>query len=189
MSAPARSLVLVEGESDQAAVETLARRLGRDLDRERVRVVALGGATNVGRFLAETAAAGSGVRLAGLYDAKEERYFRRGLERAGHGVVPDRDRLEDLGFFACVDDLEDELIRALGVPSVESVIEEQGELASLRILQHQPAQRTRTTEQHLHRFLGTRSGRKSAYAELLVEALDLESVPQPLTAVLARTLA
>ncbi len=188
MSARARSLVLVEGQSDRAAVETLARRLGRDLDREGVHVVALGGATNVGRFLEENAAPESGVRLAGLYDAKEERYFRRGLERAGHGDVPDRDRLEDLGFFACVDDLEDELIRALGVPTVESVIQEQGELASLRILQHQPAQRSRTNEQHLHRFLGTRAGRKSAYAELLVDALELDHMPRPLTAVLARTL-
>ena len=151
-------------------------------------MVALGGATNVGRFLEQNGVADSGVRLAGLYDAKEERYFCRGLERAGHGVVPDRDRLEDLGFFACVDDLEDELIRALGVPNVESVIEQQGELASLRILQHQPAQRSRTTEQHLHRFLGTRSGRKSAYAELLVEALDLDRIPRPLTAILQRTL-
>ncbi|MCW2762382.1 MAG: hypothetical protein JWR85_2583 [Marmoricola sp.] len=151
-----------------------------------VEVVNLGGATNVGRFLEDLRDTGRRPRLAGLYDAAEERYFRRGLERGGHGPVPDRARLEELGFFACRTDLEDELIRALGAPAVESVVERQGELMSLRILQRQPAQRGRTVEQQLHRFLGTRSGRKSIYARLLVQALDLDRVPPPLEAVLRR---
>ena len=98
--------------------------------------------------------------------------------------MPDRARLEELGFFACETDLEDELIRALGAPAVESVIEEQGELVSWRILQRQPAQRTRTVEDQLHRFLGTRSGRKKIYAQLLVESLDRRSGAAPLEAVL-----
>ncbi len=97
---------------------------------------------------------------------------------------PDRARLEELGFFACETDLEDELIRALGAPAVEAVIEEQGELMSWRILQRQPAQRTRSVEDQLHRFLGTRSGRKKIYAQLLVESLDVDRVPAPLEAVL-----
>jgi hypothetical protein len=181
-----RALVLVEGDSDRVALLALATRLGRDLPAEGVEVVDLGGATNVGRFLEELEASGAAPRLAGLYDAPEERYFRRGLERGGHGPVPDRARLEELGFFACEDDLEDELIRALGAAAVERVVERQGELLSLRILQRQPAQRGRSVEDQLHRFLGTRSGRKSLYARLLVEALDLDSVPAPLTAVLRR---
>ena len=164
----------------------LAQRQGRDLREEKVDVVDLRGATNVGRFLEELQAAGKRPRLAGLYDAPEERYFRRGLERGGHGPVPDRARLEELGFFACETDLEDELIRALGAPAVEEVIEQQGELLSWHVLQRQPAQRSRTVEQQLHRFLGTRSGRKSTYARLLVEALDLDRVPTPLEAVLGR---
>ena len=184
MHRSARALVLVEGDSDRVALLTLAARLGRDLDQEMVEVVNLAGATNVGRFLEELHAAGRQPRLAGLYDAPEERYFRRGLERGGRGPVPDRARLEELGFFACQNDLEDELIRALGAPAVEAVIEQQGELMSWRILQRQPAQRERTTEQQLHRFLGTRSGRKSVYARVLVEALDLRRVPTPLAAVL-----
>jgi hypothetical protein len=162
----------------------LAARLGRDLQEEMVEVVSLGGATNVGRFLEELYAAGRRQRLAGLYDAAEEHYFRRGLERGGHGPVPDRARLEELGFFACETDLEDELIRALGVPAVEAVIEQQGDLLSWRILQRQPAQRGRTPEEQLHRFLGTRSGRKSIYARLLIQVLDLDRVPAPLEAVL-----
>jgi hypothetical protein len=182
----AQALVLVEGASDRAALLALASRQGRDLLQERVEVVNLRGATNIGRFLEDLASAGGRPRLAGLYDAAEERYFRRGLERGGHGPVPDRDRLEELGFFACQPDLEGELIRALGTPAVEAVIEEQGELASWHILQRQPAQQARAVEDQLHRFFGTRSGRKETYAKLLVEALDLDRVPAPLEAVLRR---
>jgi hypothetical protein len=182
----ARAIVLVEGASDRAALLALAARQGRDLDDELVDIVDLGGATNVGRFLEDLASAGRRPRLAGLYDVAEERYFRRGLERGGHGPVPDRDRLEKLGFFACDPDLEGELIRALGAPATEAVIEAQGELASWRILQRQPAQLTRSVEDQLHRFFGTRSGRKETYARLLVEALDPGHLPEPLEAVLRR---
>lgn len=176
--------MLVEGDSDRVALLTLAARRGRDLGAEGVAVVDLAGATNVGRFLEDLRASGRRPRLAGMYDAAEERYFRRGLERGGYGDVPDRARLEELGFFACDSDLEDELIRALGAPAVERVVEQQGELSSWSLLRRQPAQRDRTVEQQLHRFLGTRSGRKSVYARALVEALDLAAVPTPLAAVL-----
>ena len=115
MHRSARALILVEGASDRAALLALAARQARDLQEEKIEVVNLAGATNVGRFLEDLQAAGRRPRLAGLYDAPEERYFRRGLERGGHGPVPDRARLEELGFFACETDLEDELIRALGV--------------------------------------------------------------------------
>jgi hypothetical protein len=180
----AQAIVLVEGASDRAALLTLAARQGRNLQQERVEVVNLHGATNVGRYLEDLQSAGSRPRLAGLYDAAEERYFRRGLERGGDGPVPDRARLEELGFFACQPDLEAELIRALGPAAVEAVIEQQGEQASWHILQRQPAQQGRAVEDQLRRFFGTRSGRKETYARLLVEALDLRAVPAPLGAVL-----
>lgn len=93
--------------------------------------------------------------------------------------------MEALGFYVCVADLEDELIRSLGFAAVEQVLRAQGDLGSFRIVQQQPAQRGRTTEQQLRRFMGTRSRRKRLYARLLVEALDLESVPRPLDGVLA----
>ena len=48
----ARSVVLVEGTSDLRALEALALRRGRDLDAERVAIVPIGGATNIGHFLA-----------------------------------------------------------------------------------------------------------------------------------------
>ena len=66
------------------------------------------------------------------------------------------------------------------------VIDEEGELASFRILQRQPVQRTWSQHRQLRRFLSARSGRKSRYAKVLVEALDLDAVPRPLELVLAQ---
>ena len=43
----------------------------------------------------------------------------------------------------------------------------------------------RTIEAQLRRFIGTRSGRKIAYARLLVDALELTRVPRPLDHLLA----
>ena len=180
-----RAVVLVEGLSDRNALVRLAARQGRDLVAEGVAVVAMGGATNIRRYLEEYGPNGRAVRLAGLCDLGEERFIRRSLERAGLGSMPDRATLESRGFFVCEADLEDELIRALGVSEVERVIDEQGELASLRILQKQPAQLGRSAQAQLRRFMGTRSGRKHHYASVLVDALDLGRVPRPLEAVLA----
>ena len=180
----ARAVVLVEGVSDQVALEALAERRGIDLHAERVRVVPMGGATNIGRFLATFGRNGADVRVAGVCDAGEEGAFRRALELAGHGADLDRARMEALGFFVCVEDLEDELIRAVGAAAVEEVIEAQGELGAFRTFQNQPAQRGRSTEAHLRRFMGTKSGRKIRYPRLLVDAMDLGAVPRPLDAVL-----
>jgi OLD-like protein len=180
-----RAAVLVEGNSDRVAVETLAARRGRDLESEGVAVVPMGGAGNIRTTLARYGPEGLGVTLAGLYDAGEEGWFRRALEHAGLGSGLERPELERLGFFVCVEDLEDELIRALGATVVEEVVAAQGELRSFRTLQKQPAQRGWTTEAQLRRFLGTHAGRKAQYARALVEALDLERVPTPLDRVLA----
>jgi Overcoming lysogenization defect protein-like, TOPRIM domain len=180
-----RAVVLVEGASDQTAVEALAARRGRDLGAEGIAVVPMGGATNVRSFAARFRSRGLGVVLAGLYDAGEEGAVRRGLEDAGVKVPPGRPGLEAVGFHRCDADLEDELIRALGVAGVERVVAAEGELRSLRLLQNQPAQRERSHTAQLRRFLGVRSGRKLRYARLLVEALDLAHVPRPLDRVLA----
>ena len=177
--------VLVEGISDQRAVQALAARAGRDLEAEGVAVVPMGGATNLGRFLELLGPAGANLRLAGLCDAGEAPGFRRGLARAGLGPQRNDLDLERAGFFVCDADLEDELIRALGVQAVELVIERQHEIGSLRTLQRQPAQRARPHDQQLRRFLGTRAGRKIRYARLLVEALGPSRFPAPLERLLA----
>ena len=189
MAGTVRSVVLVEGRSDQMAVETLARRRGVDLAGADVAVVSIGGASGIGRALDHFGPAGLAVRLAGLCDVGEEPLFRYHLQRAGFGDELDRAAMERAGFFVCDADLEDELIRALGARRVERVIDEQGELGSFRTMQRQPAQRGRSVEAQLRRFMGTQGGRKVRYATLLVEALDLENVPEPLGAVLAHVLA
>ena len=181
----AASVVFVEGMSDRRALETLAERRGRDLDAEGVAVVSIGGSKNIRRFMETYGPRGRDLRLAGLVDAGEEGDFQRALERAGLGADLSRLDMEALGFYVCVADLEDELIRALGAASIERILEERGDLGSFRTFQRQPAQRGRSPEAHLRRFMGTHSGRKIEYAALLVDALDLDRVPRPLDRVLA----
>ena len=179
-----RAVILVEGVSDRRALEALAARRGRVLTDDGVTVVAMDGAGNIGRFLDRYGPRGSDVAVAGLYDAAEEVAVRRGLERAGFGSVTSRGSLERLGFYACIEDLEDELIRALGADRVIEIVEQRGELGPFRTLQKQPEWRGRPIDQQLRRFLGN-SNRKIDYAPLLVDALDLSRAPRPLDAVLA----
>lgn len=180
-----RAVVLVEGTSDQIALETLAERRGRDLEAEQVAIVPIGGAQAIGGFLERFGPQGLDVRLAGLCDAGEERDFRRGLERAGLGSDLTRAEMEGLGFYVCDVDLEDELIRALGADAVEQIAEAQGDLGAFRTLQKQPAWRGRPREEQLRRWMGSGGRRKIRYARLLVEALDLTEMPRPLNLVLA----
>ena len=177
---------MVEGNSDRVALHTLAERHGRALTDEGIEVVAMGGITNTRAFASRYGPHGLGVPLAGLYDAAEETKLRHGLAAAGLSAALEPDGLLRLGFHKCSADLEDELIRALGIDAMEAVIEAAGEAYSLRILAGMPAQRDWTREAVLRRFLGVRSGRKARYAALLVEALDPGRVPHPLEAVLAR---
>ena len=169
--------MLVEGISDKVALETLAERRDRDLDGEGVSILPIGGAQAIARFLNRFGPQGLGVRLAGLCDAGEEHDFRRGLERAGLGADLTRADMEQLGFYVCEADLEDELIRALGTASVERVVDAEGDLGSFRTLQKQAAWRGRPAEEQLHRFMGSGGSRKIRYARLLVDALDLARVP------------
>ena len=176
----ARTVVLVEGVSDQRALETLAARRGHDLASAGVALVAMGGSKNVRYAVDRFGPAGLGLRLAGLVDAPEEGDYRRALERAGQALGPTRADLERLGFFVCEADLEDELIRALGPARVEAILEARGDLSTFRTFQRQPAQRGRPIEAHLRRFMGTKGGRKEAYAAHLVDALDLSEIPRSL---------
>ncbi len=180
-----RAVVLVEGISDQFALEALAERRNRNLDAEGISVVPIGGAQAIGHFLNLFGPQGFDIRLAGLCDAAEERDFQRGLERAGLGSNLTRVDMEQLGFYVCVADLEDELIRALGAASVEQVVDAQGDLGAFRTLQKQPAWRGRSTEEQLRRFMGSGGRRKIRYARLLIDALDLTQVPRPLDQLLA----
>lgn len=157
-----RAVVLVEGESDRVAIETLARRRGRDLVAEGVAVLAIGGAQAVGRALREW----DGARVAGLCDAREAHVFVRAL---GDGA------------YVCDPDLEGELVRALGAERVLELVEARGQLGSFLTYQKQPAKRSSPLEQQVHGWL---HNWKVRYAAPLVEALDLARVPPPLDGVL-----
>ncbi len=150
------TVILVEGESDRAALEVVASRLGVRLPA----IAAINGATGA----RAAAIRYRGHTLLGLVDANEQREF--------DGVTPH--------VFVCDPDLEGELVRALGVESVLAVIASQGELPSLRRLQQQPAQRDKPIASHLRRFLAGRSGNKLRYARLFAEAVPLDRVPPPL---------
>ena len=174
----ATTVILVEGISDQIAVETLARALGRPLAAAGVAVVPTGGVSGMGRFLAHFGPAGGDRRrLVVLCDIGEEGIVRRAIARSSDEGVP---------VFVCDADLEDELIRAVTPEGVERLLDAGGTLGSFRSLQHQQQWRDRPVHEQLRRFLASGATRKLRYAEelsLAVAALD--RVPAPLLAVLS----
>jgi OLD-like protein len=180
------AIVLVEGLTDQLALETVADLRGRDLGAERIVIVPMGGAHAIRRFLVRFGPPGERVRLAGLCDLQEAELFRRALVATRAGSPLTRTDMERLGFHVCVDDIEDELIRAVGVPGVEAIFDEQRDLGPFRSLQSQPAWRGRETHRQMRRFLGSGASRKLRYVRLLVEAAEARgALPRPLEAVLA----
>ncbi|MCX4625544.1 MULTISPECIES: TOPRIM nucleotidyl transferase/hydrolase domain-containing protein [unclassified Streptomyces] len=166
-----RTAVLLEGLSDLAAVEALSARRSRDLAAEGVCVVSMGGAMNVGRYAGLLGPPGLGLRLTGLCDEREQGYYDRALKQT---------QAPGPGFFVCVADLEDELIRALGTARIEEIIEAEGDLRAWQTFLRQPSHHGRPRQQQLRRFLGTKKGRKIRYGRLLVEALHPGQVPAPL---------
>lgn len=181
----ARAAILVEGWSDQAAIDALAARQGAELQAERILVVPIGGVTNLAAFARALGPLGHGLPLAGLYDRGEEPQALQHLARSAIADEATRAGAEGAGFFMCDADLEDELIRALGTARVERVLDAEGDLASFRRFREQPHQRARALAEQLRRFMGTRAGRKVRYGALLVNVLDLHSMPPPLVRVLA----
>ncbi|MFG2794105.1 TOPRIM nucleotidyl transferase/hydrolase domain-containing protein [Streptomyces sp. NPDC048419] len=175
---PVRAAVLLEGPSDVAAVDALAAQRGRDLADEGVCVLPMGGAMSVGRFVRLLGPTGLGLRLrlTGLCDERERPYYARAL---------DGENAARQGFYVCAADLEDELIRALGVTRVKELVRAEGDERALQTFLRQPAQQGRTAHQQLRRFLGTKKGRKIHYGRVLVEALDADRVPAPLDGLLA----
>jgi hypothetical protein len=179
----ARAVVLVEGVSDQIAVETLAARVGRDLAVDGIAMLPVGGARGFARYLRRFGPQGTGARLAGLCDAGEAHIVGQALVAAGL-AVPGAD-LGRLGFFVCVADLEDELIRAAGPARVREVFAAHGDLGAFRTIQQQPAWRGRDEAAQMRRFLGAGGQRKLRYARLLTDAVSLDRMPPPLTGLLS----
>jgi hypothetical protein len=171
----ANTVILVEGVSDQIAIETLARAIGRDLHARQVAVVPIGGAQAIGHFAARFGPSGAGLRVVGLCDAGEEPVVRRAVARAD----------ADLPVFVCDADLEDELIRAVTPDRVQDLLAAHRNLSSFRTLQKQPAWRDQPIQAQLRRFLASGATRKLRYADkLVVAAVALGRVPTPLQEVL-----
>ena len=176
------SVVLVEGNSDRIALETL---LAARRTTSRVVITPTNGAGGIKAGISEARHRyGESVRLSGMYDIGELEAVGRALTTSGVTATGDRQHLESVGFFACDPDLEGELIRGAGVEAVIAIIASSGEARSLESLRNQPAWRGMPPADQLRRFMGSQSGRKARYARLLVEQLDPERVPQPLSAVL-----
>jgi predicted ATPase len=176
----ARAVILVEGASDQHALEALAERRRRNLDAEGVSIIAMGGAGAIGTYLGLFGPNGFDLPVAGLCDLAEEQLFTGALVRAGHTIASRAD-LEQRGFFVCDLDLEDELIRAIGASDVVLLIDAAGDLAAFQALQQQPNYQAASLDDQVRAFV---KRDKIKYASLLVDALDLASVPAPLDGVL-----
>ncbi len=157
--------ILVEGITDRIALEAVAAKLGLDLAAARIEIAPIGGAQAIRRAAEQY----DGERVVGLCDAGEERWFRRVLGGAT---------------YVCVENLEDELIRALGAGRVEEVVAGEGDLETFRNFQNQPAWRGRSTESQLLRWMHN-GDRHHRYPPLLVAALESERIPAPLAGVLA----
>jgi OLD-like protein len=162
------AVVLVEGITDRIALEAVAAKLDRDLGWDGVEIVPIGGAQAIRRAAAQH----EGERVVGLCDVGEERWFRRVLGDAT---------------YVCVQDLEDELVRALGAEGVERVIDAQQDLVTFRNFQNQPNWRGRPVEAQLRRWLQAADRRRFRYLPLFVAALEPDALPAPLVGVLAAT--
>lgn len=179
----ARLVILVEGPSDVASLRTLAAARGLDETRHAFELVSMGGVTNARHHLGRLAHESPTLRVAGLYDAPEERYVLRALRSLGLSVGSGDD-LERHGFFVCDRDLEEEIIRALGPEAVEEVLEDLGLVDRFRTFQRQPEWRGRPVDDQLRRFAGVASGRKTLLARALTDRLTPESAPRPLAALM-----
>jgi hypothetical protein len=125
-------------------------------------VLPAGGAHGIARYLRRFGPEGTGARLAGLCDAGEARIVARGLAAADLGAPGSHADLKRLGFLVCVEDLEDELIRAAGPELVTEVFAAHGDLGAFRIIQRQPAWRGKDEAAQLRRSSARARGASSA---------------------------
>ncbi|KQU66422.1 hypothetical protein ASC58_15400 [Phycicoccus sp. Root101] len=187
-----RVVVLLEGQSDVAAVRALLGVRPVTVQPDRLDLVDMGGVTNIRRHLADLVAqsahangdAPARLRVLGLCDVGEAGYFARALASIGH-PVGSADDMAALGFHVCDQDLEDELIRALGVERVIEVLDRLRLLDRFVTFRRQPTWEGRPVTDQLRRFSGTTSGRKALVAQALAAATTAEQVPPPLAALVA----
>ncbi|WP_265446868.1 hypothetical protein [Flexivirga meconopsidis] len=179
---PPPTVVLLEGRSDVVALASFARRRGAG-ELDGAELVDLGGVTNVRSHLDRLSIQPTPSRAAGLCDRGEVDVVVRALRR----FHPDVQVVGDLpghGFFVCDRDLEDELIRALGIPGCMSLLDRLGLGARFATFCRQPAWQSQPITDQLHRFVGTTSGRKELFAGEAACAIPLDRVPAPIAGLL-----
>ena len=174
------TVVLVEGVTDELALRLAAQRSGRDLAAEGVSVLSMNGAHAMSRCLRRLAAEEPQSRVAGLYDAGETAVVSAALERAGLGRGLDLAGMERIGFFACSEDLEDELIRAAGGTLLSRLVELEGDVQPWHTFRRQQAWQHRPVDQQFRRFIRSISARNSRYIRAIVMAIDPSQLPRPL---------
>lgn len=167
----AEVILLVEGVSDQIVVETLAARRGIDVHGERVVVVPAGGAHALPTCAHKLAALSDDVEVLGLCDVGEAALV--------------ANVAADIRFFICDEDLEDEMIRAVGIERAERLFDTQGDLRAFRTLQKQQVWAGRPVDAQMRRFLGSGAKRKSRYARLFSEIIEPHEFPEPLDGLLS----
>jgi len=179
---PAPVVVLVEGRSDVAAVQALLDRAATPVppDGYELELVAMGGATNLGHAL-DALDIRTVERVLGLCDAGEAPLTARMLQRRGVPVTGPDD-LPRFGFQVCVADLEEELIRTVGVENVLALLDDLGLAGRFERFRTQPAWQGRATAAQLRRFAGSASGRKELLAGAMAAAAP--APPPPLAALL-----
>ena len=178
MQLQGRVVVLVEGESDVAALTQLPGIHGSGPS-DVVQIRAMGGATNIRQQL-DCAVREDGVRrILGLCDVAEARFYQRALADQGFAADSPSD-LAAYGFQCCVVDLEDELIRALGPDRVLGVLTDLRLMRRFDTFRTQPFWRDQNLHAQLRRFAGTTSGRKATFARALTRALPPDRLPGPL---------
>ncbi len=164
-----RTIIFVEGTSDEVAVHTAATRAAVDLVDGGVVVLPIGGAHAVRRFADELAAPGR--RLLGLVDHAEAPLF---VEALGADAT-----------FVCEPDLEFELVRSLPQDDFAQLLANQGDLRAFSTFRKQPAWEGQAFDDQLHRWLRSVSGRSQHYAELLVRQCPVDRIPTALTELVA----
>jgi hypothetical protein len=180
----APALVLLEGSSDVAALETVLERHEPLVPRTAYRLVDMGGVTNTATHLRALALAPTPLPVLGLCDAGESWVVVRALQQQGREVAGEAD-LAAHGFFVCRRDLEEELIRALGVAACLRLLEGMGLGHRFRSFSNQRAWAERPVEERLHRFAGVASGRKIRLAREMAAALPADRVPPPIAGLVA----
>jgi hypothetical protein len=176
----AELVVFVEGFSDLLAVRACASTLDIDLDARGVSLISLEGADILQHYLSLLGPSGLNVRMRGLCDLDKEARWTALLTVAGISINS-RSDLNAAGFHVAEADLEEELVKALGITDTERVISEAGLTNRLEGFEKQPTNAGLSREDLLTAFAGTL---KIKLAPLLASEIPASDIPGPIKALL-----